>query len=424
MSSKDVLERKRIESLVQEGFLPIRAQFLRGPSSPEEENVDGPKKPLEGGKEGGKATVLQSNKNGLRQGTKSQKQRKREKYLSMRNDLCHFVAVGKECKFQSTGSCERAHDAEKYLEARKDGFGGRCFVGGDEDEEDVKCPYEKKMKDVRCPFGVRCYFSDRHENNAKESKTLLEWRRSAGSEEFNAMEDWLQKKLRESTYLLPRSTKYLEMVGNDLLCVSKAKKRKITAINRNNKDDDANENANEEKTVKKNAIDFNKKLVLAPLTTVGHAPFRRMCVKFGADVTISEMAMASNLLAGDRREWALVRRHACESSATNKFGVQICGGYPDLVSRCVVRLFCFVFRVVCLFARVLQLSDITSGVMIKPWDFFGSRSPSRRKGGSAGVCSHSLAILQLVSSQCCLTARSMQSSILHRHPSLSSTNFV
>ena len=266
----------------------------------------------------------------------------------MRNDLCHFVAVGKECTFQSTGSCERAHDAEKYLEARKDGFGGRCFVGGDEDEEDVKCPYEKKMKDVRCPFGVRCYFSDRHENNAKESKTLLEWRRSEGSEEFNAMEDWLQKKLRESTYLLPRSTKYLEMVGNDLLCVSKAKKRKITAINRNNKDDDANANENEEKTVKKNAIDFNKKLVLAPLTTVGHAPFRRMCVKFGADVTISEMAMASNLLAGDRREWALVRRHACESSATNKFGVQICGGYPDLVSRCVVRLFCFVFRVVCL----------------------------------------------------------------------------
>ena len=103
--SPDVLERKRIESLVKEGFLPILAQFLRGPSSPEEENVEnGPKKPLEGGKEGVKATVLQSNKNGLRQGTKSQKQRKREKYISMRNDLCHFVAVGKECTFQSTGS--------------------------------------------------------------------------------------------------------------------------------------------------------------------------------------------------------------------------------------------------------------------------------------------------------------------------------
>ena len=114
-------------------------------------------------------------------------------------------------------------------------------------------------------------------------------------------------------------------------------------MNRNSKrDDDANEN--EEEKIEKNRIDFNKKLVLAPLTTVGHAPFRRMCVKFGADVTISEMAMASNLLAGDRREWALLRRHACESSKTNKFGVQICGGYPDLVSRCVVRSqFSFLF---------------------------------------------------------------------------------
>ena len=157
--------------------------------------------------------------------------------------------LGRSASFNRPGRAN-AHDAEKYLEARKDGFGGRCFVGGDEDEEDVKCPYEKKMKDVRCPFGVRCYFSDRHENNAKESKTLLESGDGAtGSEEFNAMEDWLQKKLRESTYLLPRSTKYLEMVGNDLLCVSKAKKRKITAINRNNKDDDAErgENGKEER---------------------------------------------------------------------------------------------------------------------------------------------------------------------------------
>ena len=82
--SPDVLERKKIEALVKEGFLPIRAQFLRGPSSPEEEkdDVDGPKKPLEGGKEGGKATVLQSNKNGLRQGTKSQKQRKKRGVLT------------------------------------------------------------------------------------------------------------------------------------------------------------------------------------------------------------------------------------------------------------------------------------------------------------------------------------------------------
>jgi len=63
--------------------------------------------------------------------------------------------------------------------------------------------------------------------------------------------------------------------------------------------------------------------------------------------------------------------------------------------------FCIFFR--CVFCAIYRCA--TTGVMIKSWDFFGSRSPSRRKGGSAGECSHSLVILQLVSSQCYLTAR-------------------
>ena len=217
------------------------------------------------------------------------------------------------------------------------------------------------MKDVKCPFGIRCYFYERHENDrssSKETKTLLEWRRSEGSEEFNTMEDRLQKELRESTYRLPRSTKYLEKVRCDLLCVSKTKKRKIAAMNREKRNEDANENENEnEEKTEKNAINFNKKLVLAPLTTVGHAPFRRLCVKFGADVTISEMAMASNLLAGDTH----VSGHFYEDTRanpgkTNKFGVQICGGYPDLIGRCVVRfIVAFAFSFVVRFARYIDV---------------------------------------------------------------------
>ena len=69
---------------------------------------------------------------------------------------------------------------------------------------------------------------------------------------------------------------------------------------------------------------FGGATLLAPLTKGGNLPFRRLCVELGAQITVSEMAVARDVVKGKRQEMALLRRATEEP----RFGVQLADRNP------------------------------------------------------------------------------------------------
>ncbi|XP_028399610.1 tRNA-dihydrouridine(47) synthase [NAD(P)(+)]-like isoform X2 [Dendronephthya gigantea] len=175
----------------------------------------------------------------------------------------------------------------------------------------------------KCPYGIACRFGKNHltedfENVTKDTFDEYQVKNSLTKE--------LQVELRKKRVSFPRSDEYVEKMkdfhsqGRPLRDIGEYKTSGVVT----------DEDVIKLRSVEIKKIDFSDKLYLAPLTTVGNLPFRRLCKSLGADITCGEMAMCTNLLQGMQSEWALMKRHPSEDI----FGVQLCGSFPDTMSKC------------------------------------------------------------------------------------------
>lgn len=225
------------------------------------------------------------------------------------------------CPYEA--KCDYCHDLFKIYQVNED----QLF------EEDKPCYIFSTYG--RCQYGVACLYSKSHTHlleGQEKAFNLIDHRRwsvEGGRESYlerirNKLEIVTQHKLRKKTY----DFKLIDKVMNRLY-----KADLENGGEENETHDPSNKRIGaaliDEFTGGRDAcsrrVDFKKKLYLAPLTTVGNLPFRRLCKKFSCDITCAEMSLCTSLLNGNPSEWSHLKRHESE----DVFGVQITASHPD-----------------------------------------------------------------------------------------------
>ncbi|KAK4465631.1 hypothetical protein QBC42DRAFT_294133 [Cladorrhinum samala] len=348
------------KTLRQKGVAPIKAEYLIVAPG-QEGKVVIPDVVDDDAAEGRTAPTTQeaaaeesSGKGGKRKKAKGQNKERTFGTFSDAHRLCNSVAWTSEfsprtCKFGDR--CNGLHDIRKYLTEgrRKDleTFGG-------------KCPLLEKFG--RCPSGWRCLFVTSHmkevtREDGRNELILLDASGNEATSSENGGEDGdeiqtgvvnivpgnIKIDLSRKRVNFEKSEKYLEWLNKDTELT-----RKYFHKQKGDQDELVDYRAAyiepPLKPSEKRRIYFGRETpVLAPLTTQGNLPFRRLCVELGAQVTYSEMALGLPLLQGQKADWALMKAHESEitppcfdgppiegydNSKDLKFSVQIAANVP------------------------------------------------------------------------------------------------
>lgn len=266
--------------------------------------------------EGSAPVVDDRDNNDKRQSGKKKRGKNKKRPRDEKQDdterICMSVLKGAPCPWQD--KCRFMHDVKEFMATRP----------SDIVEVEGGCPLFNLHG--YCPYGVTCRLGGSHITKSGENV-----RKQVGGAE---MKD--DKEVREKEpglhLLIPKEVQtQLRQKKFPFKCKRHFEKEDESE----KKDEDNGEVAPalssstpvELKTRK--IIDFSNKVYVAPLTTVGNLPFRRIMKKFGADITCGEMALATCLLEGKPSEWALLKRHPDE----DVFGIQIAAAHPDQFTR-------------------------------------------------------------------------------------------